>query len=189
MKFSESLVCVFVFVVVDEPEPLRLPILIDGDDGRRDISELVEKILELVLSDVERNVLDVQVRVMRAKLVNLGLPLPPGDVDTDEDDLVVEQHAVDASNRSLCCLSSVIVDKTVSERVALRVGGDFARKNVTECSKSVVKSLVVDILVKVFDEDVSSAGLSEGRVSLGPHNTARSVLDQRIVKLLESAFT
>jgi hypothetical protein len=49
--------------------------------------------------------------------------------------------------------------------------------------------LVVNLLVKVLDEDVSLASLAESGVTLAPHDAAGAVLDQRVVEVLEGTLT
>ena len=49
--------------------------------------------------------------------------------------------------------------------------------------------LVVNSIIKILDEDVALAGLAQGWVALGPHNTAGTALDKGIVELLQSALT
>ena len=48
--------------------------------------------------------------------------------------------------------------------------------------------LVVDSLVQVLHEDVAYARAAEGRVALGPHDTARLVLDGGEVHRVQSAL-
>ena len=52
-----------------------------------------------------------------------------------------------------------------------------------------MESLVVNALVEVLDEDVSLTSLAEGGVTLGPHDSARAVLDEGVVEVLEGALT
>jgi len=49
-----------------------------------------------------------------------------------------------------------------------------------------VKGLVVNSSVQVLDEDIALASLSESRITLGPHDTAGTALDESVVQLLES---
>lgn len=189
VEVLERLAGVLVVVVVDESESLgRAGLGVERDDGRGNGAVLVEESLELLRRDVEGDVLDVEVRVVCANLVDFGLPLATGDVDADKDDLVVEEHAVDALDGRLGRLARVVVDKAVAERVALHVDGDLAREDVTERGERVVKGLVVDVLVKVLDENVAGARLAERRVALGPHDATGAELDERVVELLEGAL-
>ena len=107
------------------------------------------------------------------------------------DFLVVQQHTVDGLDSGLGRLSGVIVNETITLGASALVCCDLARKDVTKGGKSVVKSLgyevrptksqetdqpvyylIVNLLVKVLDEDVALAGLAEGWVSLRPHDAA-----------------
>ena len=188
VELVDGLRGVLVLLVVDEAEALGLAVLVDRDDGRRDLAERLEDRAELGLVDLERDVLDVQVGEPGLDLVDLGLALALGDVDADEDDLVVEEHAVDALDGGPSGLGRVVVDEAVPERVALAVDGDLARQDVAERGERVVERLVVDVLVEVLDEDVAGARLAERRVALRPHDAARAALDRRVVELLEGAL-
>ena len=96
-----------------------------------------------------------------------------GDVVADVDFLVVQQHAVDRLDSGVGGSSGFVVNETVALGAAVLVGGNLAGENVTECRKGVMKGLVVDGVVQVLDEDVALAGLAEGGVTLGPHDTAK----------------
>jgi hypothetical protein len=180
---------VFVVLVVDETESLGFTLVVGGDDGRGNLSVGFEHRTELVGVDLEGNVLDVEVGEVSTNLVDLGLTFTLGDVDSDVDDLVVEEHTVDSLDGGTSSLGGVVVNESVTERLALSVNGDLAREDVSEGGKGVVESLVVDVLVEVLDEDVASSVLAKSRVTLRPHDSARALLDQRVVELLESAFT
>jgi len=47
---------------------------------------------------------------------------------------------------------------------------------------------MVNVLLEVFDEDVSHSRLSDAWISLGPHNSARFTLDQTVVHSVQSSF-
>lgn len=53
----------------------------------------------------------------------------------------------------------------------------LAWQDVSKRRESVVQSLVIDGFVKVFDEDVSHAALSQWRITLWPHDAHRPPLD------------
>ena len=78
--------------------------------------------------------------------------------------------------------------KTKSHRRRQRCHEGPARQ-LTSGARRAIAYLVVDALVKVLDEDVSLTGLSESWVSLGPHDSAWLVLDQRVVEVLEGSLT
>ncbi len=164
-------------------------------------------------------VLDVDVGELRLQLLSLGDSLLLADVMTDVDLLVVQKHTVDGLDSGIGGFSSLVVDKTVTSRLAILVESDFAGENVTEGSEGVVKSLfpkeeevrtnqphaimtprtsvglststhlVVNSLIQVLDEDVSLRTLPQSRVTLRPHDPAGSSLDQRVVETVERSFT
>ena len=95
-----------------------------------------------------------------------------GNVVSNVDFLVVQQHTVDSLDSRLGCLSGLIVYKSVAFGATMLVRGDLAGQNVTECGKRIVQSLVIDCFVQVLDENVALTGLAEGGVTLRPHDTA-----------------
>ena len=115
----------------------------------------------------------------------------------DVDLLVVQKHAIDGLNSSLCSLGGLVVHKSVAFGTTLIVCGDLAGQDITESSKGIVEGLswsnvripsilqiiplqsndlIINGLVQVLDEDVALAGLAQGRVPLGPHNAASNVI-------------
>ena len=64
-----------------------------------------------------------------------------GDVVTDIDLLVVQEHTVDSLDRRLSGLRGLIMDETVALGVAVLVGSDLAREDVSERRKRVVQGL------------------------------------------------
>jgi len=96
--------------------------------------------------------------------------------------LVIEQHAIDGLDSIISGLASLVVDETIALGAAMLVGRDFAREHVSEGGEGVVESLVVDGLVEVLNKDVALTGLAEGRVTLRPHNTARTGLSALTAK-------
>jgi hypothetical protein len=88
------------------------------------------------------DVLDVDVGVVSLHLLKLAQPLLLADVVTDKHLLVVQQHAVDGLDGSISGFTGLVVDETVTTRVAVLINGDLAGKDVTESSESVVESLV-----------------------------------------------
>jgi len=174
---------------VDETETLGGTVFLLGKGGRDNVAVSLEQVLELLLGSLEVNVLDEDVGELSTLLLDLGLTLLLSDVVADEDLLVVEQHTVDGGDSGVGGVTSRVVDEGESTGLSSLVGSDLAGENVTESGKGVVKSLVVNALVKVLDEDVSLAGLAEGGVTLGPHDSARAVLDKGVVEMLEGALT
>ena len=189
VKVIDSLCGILVVLVVDETEALRLSFVVHRDDSRGDLSVLLEHRSEFCLVDFEREVLDVEVGEVSADFVDLGLTFTLGNVNSDVDDLVVEEHTVDTFDGGTSGFGGIVVNESVTERVSLSIDSDLAREDVSEGGKGIVKSLVVDVLVEVLDEDVSSSVLAKSGVTLRPHDSARALLDQRVVELLESALT
>lgn len=107
--------------------------------------------------------------------------------------LVVQKHAIDGTDGSIGRLSSLVVNKAISLGAALFVGSHFAGQDIAEGSKGIMQSLcksrnqgvprpkieqqpylVVDLFIEILDENVALAGLAQGRVTLGPHDAAKS---------------
>ena len=60
---------------------------------------------------------------------------------TDINFLVVQQHAIDSLNCSVCGFSSLVMDEAEATRVTVLIGCNFARKNITESGKCVMQCL------------------------------------------------
>lgn len=86
-------------------------------------------------------------------------------------------------------LGGLVVDETVTLGVGELILSDLAAENVTEGSKGVVESLVVNGVVEVLDEHVALASLAQSGVTLGPHDAARLTLDESVVQILKSTLT
>ena len=91
---------------------------------------------------------------------------------TDIDLLVVEQHAIDCLDGSLGGLCGLVVNEPIALRTTLLVGSDLAGKNGSKSGESIMESLVVNGIIQVLDEDVALTSLAQGRVTLGPHDSA-----------------
>ena len=79
-----------------------------------DLPELVEHLLQLVIGQIVSEVLDVNIGELLGLLSQLLLPLLAGDKSSDEDFLLVEQHAIyflDSVHRSFLGLE---VHKSIS---------------------------------------------------------------------------
>ena len=63
------------------------------------------------------------------------------DVVAYVDLFVVQQHTVDSLDSGLRSLRSFVVNETVSLGAAMLIGGNLARQDISECGKSIVKSL------------------------------------------------
>ena len=64
-----------------------------------------------------------------------------GDVVTNEDLLVVEEHAINRLNGVLGSLSGFIVDEAITLGVALLIDGDLAGENITKRDERIVERL------------------------------------------------
>lgn len=64
-----------------------------------------------------------------------------GDMVTNEDLLVVEEHAIDRLDGVLGSLSGFIVDEAVTLGVALLIDGDLAGQNITKRDERIVERL------------------------------------------------
>jgi hypothetical protein len=63
------------------------------------------------------------------------------DVGTDEDLLVVEEHAIDRLDGVLGSLRGLVVDESITLGVALLIDGDLAGENISERHESIVERL------------------------------------------------
>jgi hypothetical protein len=52
----------------------------------------------------------------------------------------------------------------------IRIPPYLTGQNVAKSRECIVQSLVVDTLVQILDENIAHTGLSQGRITLGPHN-------------------
>ncbi len=65
---------------------------------------------------------------------------------------------------------------------------NLATDDGSKLSKRIVEGLMVNRFIEVLDKDVAFAGFAEGGVSLGPHDTAWSVLYQTVVECIYRSF-
>jgi len=61
----------------------------------------------------------------------------------DIDLLVIEKHAVDSLDGTICGFSSLVVDEAVTLGAAMLVRGNFAGEDIAEGSKGIMERLVV----------------------------------------------
>ena len=94
--------------------PLGGTRLVNLKSSADNLTESLDKLLELGLGDLGVNVLDKDIGVLSSLLLDLGLSLSLSDVMTDKDLLVVEQHAVDGLDGSIGSLASRVVDETIT---------------------------------------------------------------------------
>jgi len=183
------LVGILVVIVVDETEAFALPLVVGLKDSGCDWPVLLEELMELLLRNLGIEVLHVNVGELFFLLVELGEAFLLGDVVSDIDFSVVQQHAIDSLDGAISSLGGVIVDKAVAFGTSALVCGDFAGKDISKRGEGIMESLVVDLFVEILNEDIALTGLAEGGVSLGPHDAACSTLDKGVVELLQSTFT
>lgn len=65
----------------------------------------------------------------------------------------------------------------------------LAGQDVSEGRECVIQSLVINGLVQILDKDVANAALSEGRVTLRPHDTKRSAFNHVEVHRVEGSLS
>jgi hypothetical protein len=108
---------------------------------------------------------------------------------TDKDLLVVQQHTIDGLDSSVGGLAGLVVNETITSRVAVLIDCNLAGEDVTKRGKGVVEGLVVNRLIEVLDENITLRALPQRRVPLSLHDTTSASLDQRVVQRVESTFT
>lgn len=65
----------------------------------------------------------------------------------------------------------------------------LAGQDVSKGRECVIESLVINRLVQILDKDVANAALSEGRVTLRPHDTKRSALNHVEVHRVQGSLS
>lgn len=85
----------------------------------------------------------------------------------------------------MCACSHSIKPKNVS----VRKNFYLARQDVAKGREGVVQGLVVDGLVKILNEDVPHATLSQGWITLRPHDAHRPPLDHIEVHGVQSTLS
>lgn len=111
VELVNSLLGGLVVLVVDETETLGDALLVPGKSNRDGGTEGLDQVLEFGVSDLEVNVLDVDVGELGTQLLYLGETLLLADVVTDVNLLVVQKHTVDGLDGSVSGLTSRVVDK------------------------------------------------------------------------------
>ena len=118
-----------------------------------DFTKLSKLLVKAVVVPLQRNILDVAVGP-----VVLTRALVASDEFTYLDFLPVNQHTIKFIDRGSGSFGSLVVDISVSLRLAcLSISDDLARKNVPEKTECIVKLLVVDRLVEVLHENVTNS--------------------------------
>jgi len=182
IQLIDSLSSVLVVDEVNETETTALVILlVAGERGGRNVAKLLEEITELLISNFDGNVLDIDVGEVCLHLLKLGLTVLFWDVVANEDLLLVQKHTIDVLDSLAGSLVGLVVDETVTLGGSSLILSNLATENVTKGSEGIVKSLVVDGGIQVLDEDVSLTRLAKSRVTLRPHNSAWAALNEGVV--------
>ena len=71
----------------------------------------------------------------------------------------------------------------------LKLGTHLTRQDASKCRECIIQSLVVDLLIQVFDEDVSYTRLPQGRITLRPHDSDRTPLDSVKIHGVQSSLS
>eukprot|EP00054_Salpingoeca_dolichothecata_P013759 m.76961 g.76961 ORF g.76961 m.76961 type:complete len:670 (-) comp20641_c0_seq1:217-2226(-) len=170
--------------------------------ARGDLAKGGEHLLEFLVVDVQRKVVDIDVgKLLLSTTVlfeALLAALEVTDVDGSLGFLVgfgfvitadVQQHAVHLVNGLVGSLGRVVVNESKATGVSFRVSDNLAGQNVAKGAEDIVQGLVVNALVQVFDEDVTDTRLAHGGIALGPHDAARTTLDGIVVQRVETALS
>ena len=103
---------------------------------------------------------------------------------------VVEQHSINRLDSIISSIRAFKMHEAITPGATVLVGGDFARQDITESRKCIMKSLdilirctytrakcskanfVVDTFVQVLDENVALTSFTKSGVTLRPHDPA-----------------
>mmetsp|Transcript_40463 Transcript_40463/g.84182 ORF Transcript_40463/g.84182 Transcript_40463/m.84182 type:complete len:511 (-) Transcript_40463:2424-3956(-) len=155
-----------------------------GNRSADNFSKLFKFCHETSIVPLQRNILDVDVSprvdiraiVTAHKVPNLNF-------------LSIDEHAVQLINGGVGSFGSFIVNVSVPFGFSvLAVRHDLTRKNVSKEGESIVKLLVVNGFVQVFDKNVANSRFTKGRITLTPHDTARLSLDHGKVHGIQRTF-
>ena len=73
-------------------------------------------------------------------------------------------------------------------RVPLIIGGDLAGKDITKHTEGIKQTLVVHGRCQVLDKYITNPRFAKRRVSLGPHDTARTTFDVSEIHGVQGTF-
>jgi len=181
-----GLVGTLVFLEVDESKSERGTVLLAHDDGAGDRSILAECLAEGFIIDGKINVLDEDVGPGLLELLSTNLAR---DERADIDLLLQHQVVVDHLDGVISALLVLKVNETVSLGFSFVIHGNLTRKDVSEGREGIVEFLVANGVIQVLDEDISDTGLSDGWITLGPHDSARSARDWVVVEAVQCPFS
>merc|ERR1719318_51587 len=155
---------------------------------RGDLSELGEDFLQLFVSQIFSEVLDVDIGELLGLLSQLLLALLAGNKSADKHLLFVQQHAVDLLNGVHSRLLGLKMDKSITLAATISILGDLAGEDVSEGGEGVVHRLVVNGLVQVLNEDVADTRPPERWVTLAPHDPDGATLQDIEIHRVKSSF-
>lgn len=184
VQLSQSLLGGLVGGHVDKAEALGLALLVFGDEQRSHLTEGSEQLLQLGLVPAGGELLHVQVGPLIDASTLLSL-----DEETHSDLHVVDQSAVELGDGLLSSLNGLEVHIAVTFGRTILVVSNLAGENVSKDRESVVQTLVIHRGGQVSHEHISRTRLAERRVSLRPHDSARSVLDVTEVHSVQGALS
>lgn len=181
---------------------------------RNDVAKRREKLFKLLVRDSWLEIFDEHIGELSPLLLDLALPLLLTNVMSDKDLFVVQQHSINSLDGSVGSGAGRIVNEAdISLENYCKIAtltqslGSFHSRPCPPCRKGYLQRqqtcreepaisggkisthFVVNSFIKVLDEDVPLTGLSKSGVSLRPHDSARSVLDERVVESLHCPFT
>merc|ERR1711881_168972 len=173
----------------NEPESLAFPLFVSHDDTTRDLSTFLKHRCHRVLVQRVAEVLHENILVLLLLVADLLKTLLLRHEFPDKHLLIVQHHAVHFRNRFLRRLFGFVVHEAVSSRLTFLISGNLARQNVSKSTEGIVQSLVVNVFVKIFDEDITDTRTPQCRVSLRPHNTAWTSLNRIVVHGVDGSFS
>mmetsp|Transcript_49129 Transcript_49129/g.81547 ORF Transcript_49129/g.81547 Transcript_49129/m.81547 type:complete len:247 (+) Transcript_49129:622-1362(+) len=172
--------CLLTLLEVDKSELAALGVC--QDDRRCNGAKLAKLLEKRLLTPITGIILDIQVRVFdNLRLRTLAALQKKGYLYGLFSDL----HTIDSSNRLLCRLLSLVVDKAISARFPIRLTRNLAGEDVSKQTEGIIESLIVNVAIQILHVDVACTALSKAWVSLAPHDSARAALDAGVVQCVE----
>mmetsp|Transcript_18832 Transcript_18832/g.43954 ORF Transcript_18832/g.43954 Transcript_18832/m.43954 type:complete len:731 (+) Transcript_18832:191-2383(+) len=103
--------------------------------------------------------------------------------------LSINEHTIKLFNGSIGSFGSFVVDISITFGFAsFTVRHDFAREDVPKERKGIIKLLVVNRFVQVFNKNVSDSRLAKRGITLAPHDATRLALDHGKVHGIQRAL-
>jgi hypothetical protein len=156
-------------LVVDETKSTAFALLVVTHHAGSDGSVFGKGRVHVSLLDISGKVLHVDVGELTrsAHAFAFVLRFELG----NDDRLAADQLSIDFGDGKFGLLLSLKMNETIAERNALVVGGDLARKDVSDRAEGVIESLVVNGRGQVLDEDVANTRAAKRGVAVRPHDT------------------